>query len=99
MLKLACIVALVAAVIVPVSTIELSAASRTVKAGLASVPAGAIPEATTSNLIEPEFTFWLSKNNLESDKPFAVTVKVRTGSTVVSFVDDGAIIANSGNTL
>ena len=96
MLKLARGAVSGALVIVPVSTIELSAASLTVKAGSAEYPT---PEAITSNLIDPEETASLSKNSLESGKPLAVTVKVMTGSTVDSFVTVEAMRAISGNTL
>src|SRR3990167_6091447 len=92
---LAAVAGTVAAVIEPVSRIELSSASLTVKATL-FVPT---PEATTSNLRDPEPTAWLSKNRFEVGKPLAVMVKVMTGSTVDSLVAVGATRANSGNTL
>src|SRR3989344_5702405 len=93
--KLAAVAGTVAAVIEPVSRIELSVASLTVKATL-FVPT---PEATTSNLNDPEPVATLSKNKFESDKPLAVMVKVKTGSTVDSLVAVGATRANSGYTL
>src|SRR3989344_3901691 len=93
--KLAAVAGTVALVMVPVSRIELSAPSLTVKATLLFPT----PEATTSNLRDPEATARLSKNKFESDKPLAVMVKVKTGSTVDSLVADGGTRANSGYTL
>src|SRR3989344_8366328 len=93
--KLAAVAGTVALVMLPVSRIELSAPSLTVKATLLFPT----PEATTSNLIDPEPTARLSKNRFESDKPLAVMVKVKTGSTVDSLVSVGATKANSGYTL